>query len=187
MQHDSESRLDSRILLRQTETEAEYKILSVRRLNKRNRDPDIQDNDPKWVLSRSVVITFLISTDRNCLIYCKEYDVKRLMAFENLAMSDARKLVYKNSIRIINSGTENFPTVKEKFFIPFNEVVKRQKFNRLINNGGGIAFLVKKNLIFHIIHLDFNPKALEVGLISISSFRGILSQFHSASFCLGQS
>ena len=29
-------------------TKAEYKVLGVRRLNKRNRDPDIQENDPKW-------------------------------------------------------------------------------------------------------------------------------------------
>ena len=42
-------------------------------------------------------------------------------------MSDARKLVYKNPIKIINFGNENFPTLKEKIFTPFNEVVKGQK------------------------------------------------------------
>jgi len=49
---------------------------------------------------------------------------KRLIAFENLAMSDARKLVYKNLIKIINSGIENFLILKEKFFTP-NEVVSK--------------------------------------------------------------
>ena len=70
-----------------------------------------------------------ISTDKNCLIYRKEYKMKHehLMAFENLAMSDARKLVHKNPIKIINSGIENFSILKEKLFTPFNEVVKEQK------------------------------------------------------------
>jgi len=70
-----------------------------------------------------------ISTDKNCLIYRKEYKMKHehLMAFENLAMSDARKLVHKNPIKIINSGIENFSILKEKFFTLFNEVVKEQK------------------------------------------------------------
>lgn len=35
------------------------------------------------------------------------------------------------------------------------------RFDRLDNNRGGIAFLVKKDLIFDTIHLDFNPSSLE--------------------------
>lgn len=38
--------------------ESEFKVLRVRRLNKRNRDPNRQENDPKWSASKSVVITF---------------------------------------------------------------------------------------------------------------------------------
>ena len=37
-------------------TEAEYKVLDIRRFNKRNRDPNIHENDPKWVPSRLVII-----------------------------------------------------------------------------------------------------------------------------------
>lgn len=38
--------------------ESEFKILRVRRLNKRNRNSNRQENDPKWLASKSVVITF---------------------------------------------------------------------------------------------------------------------------------
>jgi len=41
-------------------------------------------------------------------------------------------------------------------------------FDRLSSHGRDIAFLIKNNLIFNIIQLDFNPKALEVEAISIS-------------------
>lgn len=49
------------------------------------------------------------------------------------------------------------------------------RFDRLDNNRGGIAFLVKKDLIFDTIHLDFNPSSLEVGSISVSTSRGYIS------------
>lgn len=42
------------------------------------------------------------------------------------------------------------------------------RFDRLVNHGGGIAFLVKKNLIINSIQLNFNPEVLEVGAISVS-------------------
>lgn len=38
--------------------ESEVKVLNIRRLNKRNRDPNRQKKDPKWLPSKSVVITF---------------------------------------------------------------------------------------------------------------------------------
>ncbi|XP_018318148.1 uncharacterized protein [Mycetomoellerius zeteki] len=40
------------------ELESEFQILRVRRLNKRNRDPNKQEGDPKWMANKSVVITF---------------------------------------------------------------------------------------------------------------------------------
>ena len=38
--------------------ESEYEVLSIRRLNRRNKDLVTQDSDPKWIPSRSVVIIF---------------------------------------------------------------------------------------------------------------------------------
>jgi len=32
--------------------------------------------------------------DKECIVYRKEYKIKRLMAFENMAVGDVRKLVY---------------------------------------------------------------------------------------------
>lgn len=37
-----------------------------------------------------------ISTDKKCPIYLKEYEVRRLIAYENISMGDAKNLVYKN-------------------------------------------------------------------------------------------
>jgi len=36
----------------------ESEVLNVRRLNRRNKDLVTQDNNPKWIPSRSVVIIF---------------------------------------------------------------------------------------------------------------------------------
>jgi len=46
------------------------------------------------------------------------------------------------------------------------------RFDRLDSNGGGIAFLVRKDLIFNTIKLDFKPEILEVGSITVSTSRG---------------
>lgn len=161
------------------ELESENQVIGVRRLSRRNRDPNRQENDPKWVASKSVVITFLgqdlpevaflykikleiepymtlpitcyncfklghtslncrnkakcsmcgeikhqdncvtnfptcgncrgdhISTDKRCPVYRMEYEIKRLMAYENIAMGDARKLVF--SKRIFKSNQKEFP------------------------------------------------------------------------------
>jgi len=42
------------------------------------------------------------------------------------------------------------------------------RFDRLTDRGRRIAFLVKKDLIFYSITLDFNPRAIETGVISLS-------------------
>jgi len=46
------------------------------------------------------------------------------------------------------------------------------RFIRSTNRGNGIAFLIKKNLIFYSITLNFNPRTLKVGVISISTSKG---------------
>jgi len=46
------------------------------------------------------------------------------------------------------------------------------RFDRLDSNGEDIAFLVRKDLIFNTIELDFNPEVLEVRSITISTSRG---------------
>lgn len=51
-----------------------------------------------------------ISSDKKCPTYLKKYEVKRLMAYENIAMGDARKLVYKHSKKKLKSGAEEFPS-----------------------------------------------------------------------------
>lgn len=179
--------------------ESEFKVLNVMRLNKRNRDPNRQENDPKWLASKSVVITFSgqslprevflhkirievepylvlptvcyncfgighaskvcrgvakcsmcgeakhngncttvtpkcanckgdhMSTDRKCMIYCKEYEIKRLMAYDNIAFSDARKMVFSKAKRNLRTGMEEFPGLQSKPYTPFNEVVRNQK------------------------------------------------------------
>jgi len=38
--------------------ESEFKVLKVKRLNRRNRDPCRKEKDSKWVASKSVVLTF---------------------------------------------------------------------------------------------------------------------------------
>lgn len=38
--------------------ESQYKVIHVKRLNKRNRNQNRQENEPKWIASRSVIITF---------------------------------------------------------------------------------------------------------------------------------
>jgi len=43
-----------------------------------------------------------ISIDGSCLSYRKEYEIRKLMPYENLAMEDARKLVYKKP-KILNN------------------------------------------------------------------------------------
>lgn len=48
------------------------------------------------------------------------------------------------------------------------------RFDRLEKNGGGIAFLVKKDLVF-VIQIDSIPKSLETGAISIYTSRGNIS------------
>ncbi|KYN36626.1 hypothetical protein ALC56_08415, partial [Trachymyrmex septentrionalis] len=65
-----------------------------------------------------------ISTDRSCLSYRKKYEIRKLMAYENLAMRDARKLVYKKPKMSNCSGSKDFPTLKEKIFVPYNKVTK---------------------------------------------------------------
>lgn len=49
------------------------------------------------------------------------------------------------------------------------------RFDRIMGRGGGIAILVKNNLIFETIELDFNSETLEMGAISISTNRGNLA------------
>lgn len=49
------------------------------------------------------------------------------------------------------------------------------RFDRLTGPRGGIAFLIKNNLIFDSLGLDFSPKSLEVGAITISTSKGKLA------------
>jgi|GEM_PF-5291018 len=178
--------------------ESKFKVLKVRRLNRRNRDPCRKEEDPKWEASKSVVLTFSgqmlpsevyirrvkvkvepymilpvicyncfkightssicksnakcsmcaeikhgsctsdiptcsnckgdhISTNKKCPVYCKEYEVRRLMAYENISMGDARKLVFPEIQKNIRTGTEDFSHLRDKLFTPCNEVVKGQK------------------------------------------------------------
>jgi len=46
------------------------------------------------------------------------------------------------------------------------------RFDRLSSNGGSVAFLVKKDLEFNTIELDFNLEVLEVRSITVSTSRG---------------
>ena len=56
-----------------------------------------------------------ISTDRSCLSYCKEYEIRKLMAYKNLTMWDARKLDKKS--KMLNSpGSKDFPSQREIFY-----------------------------------------------------------------------
>jgi hypothetical protein len=179
------------------ELEAENQIVGVRRLSRRNRDPNRQENDPKWVTSKSVVITFSgqnlpneasiykiklevepymtlpitcyncfklghtstncrnearcsmcgeikhqencatsspicsncrgdhFSSDKGCPVYQKEYEVKRLMAYENLAMGDARKLVYPK--KKFKPSQKEFPSLQNKHISSYNEITKNRK------------------------------------------------------------
>ncbi|XP_029165179.1 uncharacterized protein LOC114936225 [Nylanderia fulva] len=182
------------------EMESHQRILGIRRLNRRNRDPNRQENDPKWVPSKSVIITFSgqnlpsevrlykikievdpymtlpivcyncfklghtslncrnetkcsmcgenkhqescgtscpkcsnckgehIATDRNCPIYRMEYEVKRLMAYENLAMGDARKLVFHPPPKKrLKPGPEEFPNLLSTAYTTYSEVVKDRR------------------------------------------------------------
>lgn len=74
-----------------------------------------------------------ISNDRNCTVYRKEYEIKRLMAYENIAMRDARKLVFSKFKRNFRYGTEEFPPLQSKIITPFNEVVNSQDSQHLLN------------------------------------------------------
>lgn len=170
-------------------------VLHVRRLKKRNRDPNRTDEDQKWIPSQSMVLTFAgqslppevsiykvivevapfmslpiycyncykpghtskvcrseakcimcgslkhegrclidtprcancredhIPTNRICPIYKKEKEVRRLMAFENIAMEDARKIVYglKKSFQ---PKIENFPAIRRNIQPTFSSIVK---------------------------------------------------------------
>ncbi|XP_029178519.1 uncharacterized protein LOC114946237 [Nylanderia fulva] len=182
------------------EMESHQRILGIRRLNRRNRDPNRQENDPKWVPSKSVIITFSgqnlpsevrlykikievdpymtlpivcyncfklghtslncrnetkcsmcgenkhqescgtscpkcsnckgehIATDRNCPIYRMEYEVKRLMAYENLVMGDARKLVFHSPPKKrLKPGPEEFPNFQSTAYSTYSEVVKDRR------------------------------------------------------------
>jgi len=186
--------------------ESRFKVLKVRRLNRRNRDPCRKEEDPKWVASKSVVLTFSgqmlpseiyisrvkvkvdsymilpvicyncfkightssncknnakcsmcaeikhdgsctsgiptcsncksdhISTNKKCPVYCREYEVRRLMAYENISMGDARKLVFPEIQKSFRTGTEDFPHLRDKLYTPCNEVVKGQKRQLPHNN-----------------------------------------------------
>jgi len=176
--------------------ESEFKVLKIRRLNRRNRDPSKKEEDSKWVANKSVVLTFSgqilsskmyinrikikmdpymilpviyyncfkvghtntnnakcsmcaelkhngsctsniptcsnckddhIFTNKNCPVYCREYEVRRLMAYENISMGDAGKLVFPEIQKNIRTRTKNFPHLQDKLFTPYNEVIKGQK------------------------------------------------------------
>lgn len=60
------------------------------------------------------------------------------MSYENIAMKDARKLAFSNFKRNTRLEIEEFPTLQDKTFTPFNEVVKG-KMNRRSSKQGEVS------------------------------------------------
>ncbi|KYM85814.1 hypothetical protein ALC53_04399 [Atta colombica] len=86
-----------------------------------------------------------ISIDRSCLSYRKEYEIRKLMAYENLAMEDARKLVYKK------------PKID---FLPYKEVVRNFP-NQCSNDKGKTQENLNKSNSNSRLHYKFQKANCE--------------------------